>query len=170
MRQQYKITLGDDLRARLDRASKQSGRPVSDEIRARLEQSLDDELFDKQSRDLTASVLNAAREVEIEIGKAWHKHAGAHRTFRRALLRVLSKWRPPDYVDNIFEKVELPAFQDRKHASHPVNDADELGICLADSVLNMPERNHRDRTRALREKTLKDMVKLQQTRGDEGND
>jgi hypothetical protein len=164
MRQQYKITLGDDLRAQLDRASGRSGRPVSEEIRARLEQSLEDEVFDKPSRDFAAAVLDAAREIEMDIGKAWHKHAGAHRTFRRALLRVLSKWRPPDYVDNILEKVELPAFQDRKHASHPVNDADELGIFLADNVLEVPERAARDRVRSAREKTLKEIVKLQQQR------
>jgi hypothetical protein len=164
MRQQYKISLGDELRAQLDRASGRSGRPVSEEIRARLEQSLGDEVFDKPSRDFAAAVLDAAREVEIEIGKAWHKHAGAHRTFRRALLRVLSKWRPPDYVDNSLENVELQTFQDRRHASHPVNDADELGICLADNVLHMPDRAARDKVRAAREKTLKEIVKLQQQR------
>jgi predicted DNA-binding protein len=162
MRQQYKITLGDDLRAQLDRASGRSGRPVSEEIRARLEQSLEDEVFDKPSRDFAAAVLDVAREIEMEIGNAWHKHAGAHRTFRRALLRILSKWRPPDYVDNILENVELSAFQDRKHASHPVNDADELGIFLADDVLQMPERIARGAVRAAREKTLKEIVKLQQ--------
>ena len=170
MRQQYKITLGDDLRARLDRASKQSGRPVSDEIRARLEQSFDDELFDEQSRELTAAIMEAAREVATETDKSWHRDAAAHRTFRRAMLRILSKWRPADYVDNILEQVDLPPFQDRKHASLPVNDADELGIFLADNVLNMPDRAQRDRTRSANETTLKEIVKLQQTRGDEGND
>jgi predicted DNA-binding protein len=164
MRQQYKITLGDDLRARLDRASESNGKPVSDEIRARLEQSLEDDAFDVPTRDLAAAMAAVAREVEIEVGKSWHKDAGAHRTFRRALLRTLSKWRPADYVDNLFENVELPAFQDRKHASHPVNDADQLGIFLADDVAHLPERAKRDRVRGARESTLKEILKLQQQR------
>jgi hypothetical protein len=121
-------------------------------------------VFDKPSRDFAAAMAAVAREVETEVGKSWHKDAGAHRTFRRALLRALSKWRPADYVDNVLENVELPAFQDRKHASHPLNDADELGIFLADDVLHVPERAARDRQRGTREKTLKEIVKLQQQR------
>jgi predicted DNA-binding protein len=170
MRQQYKITLGDDLRARLDSASKQSGRPVSDEIRARLEQSLDDDLFDEQSRELAASILETAREVEAETGASWHRAGATHRTFRRAMLRILSKWRPADYVDNILEQVELSPFQERQHATQPINDADQVGIALADMVLNVPERTARANMRVTMEKTLKDMVKLQQSRGEEGND
>jgi predicted DNA-binding protein len=164
MRQQYKITLGDDLRSRLDEASKTSGRPVSEEIRVRLEGSLDKDLFDNQSRELATAILEAAREVEIETGAPWHRSGAAHRTFRRAMVRILSKWRPADYVDNILERIHLLPFQERQHASHPLNDADELGIALADDVLEMPDRSDRDRVREAREQTLRDIVKLQQER------
>ena len=85
------------------------------------------------------------------------------------MLRILSKWRPSDYVDNPFEQVELPPFQSRKHASHPVNDADELGVCLADNVLNFPDRDARAKVRASQEKTLKEIVKLQQERGSDND-
>jgi predicted DNA-binding protein len=169
MRQQYKITLGDDLRARLDKASKRSGRPVSDEIRARLEQSLDDDLFDEQSRELAAAILEAAREVKIETGAAWHSSGSAHRTFRRAMVRILSKWRPADYEDNLLANVLLPPFQDRSHASEPINDADELGIVLADNILTFSDREARGRLRAARELSLKEIVKHQKREG-ESND
>jgi hypothetical protein len=169
MRQQYKLTLGDDLRARLDKASKESGRPISDEIRDRLERSLDADLFDEQSRDLAGAILEAAPEVATETGRPWHRDGAAHRTFRRAMLRILSKWRPSDYVDNLLEQVELPPFQSRKHASHPVNDADELGICLADDVLNLPDRDARARVRQAREKTLKEIVRVQKQRGSDND-
>jgi hypothetical protein len=169
MRQQYKITLGDDLRARLDAASERSGRPVSDEIRERLEQSLDDDAFDDQTRELTAAILEVAREVETETGAAWPCDGAAHRTFRRAMLRILSKWRPADYEENPLATVDLPPFQDRAHASHPLNDADELGIALADNVLKMPDRSHRNRAREAREQTLRDIVKLQRDRGSDND-
>jgi hypothetical protein len=143
---------------------KKSELGVSEEIRRRVEQSFEADAYDRQTREFATVVQDAAREVEIELGRAWHQDGGAHRTYRRAILRVLSKWRPPDYVDNILEKVELPRFQEREHASQPVNDADELGIFLADGVLKTPDRTARANFRAAQEKTLKEIVKLQQRR------
>jgi predicted DNA-binding protein len=170
MRQQYKITLGDDLRARLDRAGKHSGRPVSDEIRARLEQSLDDDdLSDEQSGELAAVILKAAREVSLDVGAPWHADAGAYRTFRRVITTALAKWRPAGIPDSTLENVELTPFQGRPHASYPTNDTDDLGVWIAHDVLENPDNVERARIRASREKTLKEIVKLQQERGSDND-
>src|ERR1019366_10427851 len=99
-------------------------------------------------------------EVSLEGGSPWHANAGAYRAFSRGLRRVVSKQRPPGTPDSLIESVQLPPFQEREHASHPLNDADELGMSLADDVLEIPEREHRDRVRAAREATLKEMAKL----------
>ena len=143
---------------------------TADSIKRGLELLAIEEGADGPTRDFALLIFDLAREVELETGAAWHADPAAHRMFRRTLLRAISKWRPPDYVDNILEPVMLPPFQEREHATQPLNDADELGIALADMVLNVPDRAARTKVRESREKTLKDLVKLHQTRGEEGND
>jgi predicted DNA-binding protein len=170
MRQQYKITLGDELRARLNAASERSGRPVSEEIRARLEQSLEGEVFDKPTLDFAAAVLDVAREVEIETEAPWHADAGAYRTLQRAIRMVLAKWRPAGVPDDTWEEVKLAPYQERPHASHPTNDTNALGVWIAHDVLETPDRNDRARIRAAREQALKEIVKLEQNREEDSND
>jgi hypothetical protein len=66
--------------------------------------------------------------------------------------------------------VELTPFQERPRATHPTNDADDLGIAIAHHVLELPDPTIRARVRTAREKTLQDILKLHQNRGDEGNE
>jgi hypothetical protein len=82
----------------------------------------------------------------------------------------LSKWRPAGVPDFTFEKVELKPFQERQHATQPLNDADEVGVALAEMVHGTPEPEHRARLRSAMEESLKQLVKFQETRGAEGND
>ncbi|MCK1652256.1 hypothetical protein IVA88_12515 [Bradyrhizobium sp. 149] len=170
MRQQYKITLGDDLRAKLEAASTKSGRPMSEEIRERLERSLDADVFDEQTRELASLIPKLAAEAETELGAKWHDDGGAHRVFRRMFVRALSKWRPSGYNDNLMTEVPVTPFNVRAHASQPINDADQLGIALADMVLTTPDDASRGKVREAQEQTLKEIVKLQKSRGVEGND
>jgi hypothetical protein len=59
----------------------------------------------------------------------------------------------------------------RGDRNEPLNSGHHCApVSLADDVLEIPDREHRDRVRAAREATLKEMMKLQQTRGEEGND
>jgi hypothetical protein len=125
---------------------------------------------DKSTLELAAAIFGIAHDVEIEAGGKWHSDGKAHRAFRRALLTAISKWRPADYNDNIFDLVELAPLDKRPHASHPVQDADALGIAVAYDVLEVPDPGTRERVRAAREKTLQEILKLQQNRGSEGND
>jgi hypothetical protein len=119
---------------------------------------------------LARQIFDLAREVSLDAGASWHANAGAHRAFARGLLNVVLKQRPPGAPDSWLESVKLAPFQQRNHASHPVDDGDELGMCLADDVLEIPDREQRDRIRTAREHTLKEMVKLHETRGAKGND
>lgn len=143
---------------------------ITDTIKRGLELVAIEEGVDYATRSLALQIFDLAREVSLEAGSPWHANAGAYRAFSRGLRRVVSKQRPPGTPDSLIESVQLPPFQEREHASHPLNDADELGMSLADDVLEIPEREHRDRVRAAREATLKEMAKLHQTRGEEGND
>jgi len=143
---------------------------ITDTIKRGLELVAIEEGADDATRSLALQVFDLAREVSLDAGAAWHSDAGTYRAFQRGLRRVVAKRRPAGTPDSLIESVQLPPFQEREHASHPLNDADELGMSLADDVLEIPEREHRGRVRAAREATLKEMTKLQQTRGDEGND
>jgi hypothetical protein len=143
---------------------------VPDSIKRGLEFVAIEEDADEATRSLAVIVFELAREIELEAGVPWHANGISHRAFRRMLLRAISKWRPADYNDNILEPVRLEPLDRRPLASHPVGDADALGIQLADDVLRTPDRATRDRVRALRKETLQAILKLQQSRGDEGND
>jgi hypothetical protein len=125
---------------------------------------------DEPTRALARLVIELAREVELELGVSWHASGVAHRTFRRMLLGAISKWRPADYNDNILDPVELAPLDKRPHASHPVDDADALGIALVNDVLNTPDRAKRDRRRALNKETLQEILRLHRNRKAEGND
>jgi hypothetical protein len=168
MRQQYKITLGDELRALLEEASARSGRPMSEEIRERLERSLNVDRFDQPTREFAQLIFVIAREVELDIGTKWHADPAAHRVFQRMVRYVMTKWRPANYNDNPFDKVEVAPFQERAHAIYPINDADELGVALGDRILRIPRQNL-DSMRSDMEQSLKEMVQFQQQR-DRGED
>lgn len=143
---------------------------ITDSIKRGLDLLAIEEKADGPTRDFALLIFYLAREVELETGAAWHADPAAHRVFRRALLRTLSKWRPVDYVDNIFEPVVLPPFQERGHVTQTLNDADALGIALADMVLRTPDREARARLRTLMEESVKEIVRVQNSRGEEGND
>jgi hypothetical protein len=143
---------------------------TADSIKRGLELLAIEEGVDDATRSLARQIFDLAREVSLDVGASWHADAGAYRTFQRGLRRVVAKKRPPGGSDNFLENVQLPPFQQREHASHPLNDADELGMSLADDVLEIPDRAHRARVRAASEETLKEIVKLQQNRVEESND
>jgi hypothetical protein len=143
---------------------------ITDSIKRGLEFLAIEEEADEPTRNLALLIFELAREVQLETGAPWHTDAGAYRTLQRAIRRALAKWRPAGVPDDTWEEVKLTPFQERSHASYPTNDTDELGVWIAHHVLGTPDRDDRARTRTDREQALKEIAKLHQTRGDEGND
>jgi hypothetical protein len=128
--QRLKIALPDELRARLDGASAKSGRSVAEEIRRRCEQSFAQETVDKPTQDVVEAMPEMAAAMELEMGSAWHKHAGAHYAFGQVILTRLERFRPKG-------PIEMPAQSDRPNATvTPVGkkDAKSLLEMLARSV------------------------------------
>jgi hypothetical protein len=160
----------DRHRSRLPPNAHESGREHPQQVAPEVASGQHAEGADEASVELALAVLEIAREVEIETDAKWHADGKAHRAFRRALLTAISKWRPADYDDNLFNEVELGPLEKRPHASHPVANADELGIAIAHHVLGIPDRKTRDKVREARKETLKEMLKLHQNREGEGND
>jgi hypothetical protein len=86
------LRLPRELHAELKRAA--GGRSVSEEMRARLEQSLLRDLAnDAPTRALTEAISELARNVKAYYGD-WHENPYAFAVFRVAVETLLSKMRP----------------------------------------------------------------------------
>jgi hypothetical protein len=107
---QLKASVPDELAERLERASAKSGRSLSAEICARVEASFAQEALDKPTRDFLEGVPEMAAATELEMGSAWHKHAGTHYLFGEVILARLERFRPKG-------PIEMPAQADRPHAT-----------------------------------------------------
>jgi hypothetical protein len=84
---QLKISLSDDLRARLDAAASKSGNSVAEEIRQRLDHTfeLDDDKRDPLTEILVDDVRRLTDEIEIQAGVPWHADLRAHETLQALL-------------------------------------------------------------------------------------
>jgi hypothetical protein len=129
-----------------------------------------EEKADEPTRQFVSLILKLAREVELETGSSWHVDAGAYRTFRRAIMVAGAKWHPTGVPDATIKRVQLKPFQERPHASHPTDEADDLGVWLAHDVVDTPDDENRARVRAAREKSLRKIVWLHQNREGAGNE
>jgi hypothetical protein len=107
---QLKASMPDELAERLERASAKSGRSLSAEICARVETSFAQEAVDKPTRDFLEGVPEMAAATELELGSAWHKHAGAHYLFGQLILSRLERFRPKG-------PIEMPTQADRPYAT-----------------------------------------------------
>lgn len=82
--QQFKITLGDDLRAKLDESSKNNQRSIAEEIRQRLEISFDIQA-DANTLDLIYAILFLAHETMRDLGSTWWGDERARSAFLAAV-------------------------------------------------------------------------------------
>ena len=127
---QMKVALSDELRARLDAASAQSGQSVAEEIRSRVETSFRQEaILDKPTSDFLTGVALMPAEIEREVGVAWHKHAGAHEVFTQAILSRLEELKPKGPT----------VFGDRPHATTSDDDPNQLGPMVEYRLRRQPD-------------------------------
>jgi hypothetical protein len=152
---QYKVSLPDDLHARLEAARKKSGRSLSDEIRTRIEQSLEKDV-DKPTRDFLTGVALMPAEIELETGAAWHKHPAAFAVFREAILRRLARLKPEGGTLRSY------AFGKRPHQAMPgPADPEELGVWIESQLHKFPDYTNSEYRRAL-EESYRELLKLHQ--------
>jgi hypothetical protein len=107
---QFKVTLGDDLRAKLDAAAAASGESLAEEIRARVEQTIRDEAdFDARTLALGRDVMRLSRLIERHAEVPWHGHAAARAAFVSAFARYLEGYTPqPDGPGQIAPAMARP--------------------------------------------------------------
>jgi predicted DNA-binding protein len=126
---QLKVALPDDLRARLDDASEKSGRSVAEEIRVRLETSLERDVdVDKPSTDFLENVARMAAEIARETGANWHQHAGAHEVLTLAIQQWLEPLKPKGPT----------AFGNRPHATVSTDDPRQLAALIVYRLRRQP--------------------------------
>jgi hypothetical protein len=82
--QQFKITLGEDLRSKLDQMSVFNGRSIAEEIRQRLEMTFDLQ-GDGHTLDLIYALLFLAHETMRDFGSTWWGDERARSAFMAAV-------------------------------------------------------------------------------------
>jgi hypothetical protein len=127
--QRLKIALPDELRARLDAASKKSGQSVAEEIRSRVEASFTRETADQPTADFLEGLARMAAEIALECGGAWYAHAGSHETFAHAILSRLLRLKPEGST----------TFGARPYATVSSDDPHDLGVLIEERLHQLPD-------------------------------
>jgi hypothetical protein len=92
---QLKVSLPEELRAKLGTASAASGRSLADEIRTRVERTFEQDAIDAPTRDLAADVVWIADQIARDTGSAWHRKPKAREALVAALQTYLAITEPP---------------------------------------------------------------------------
>jgi hypothetical protein len=161
-KRQMGVALSDDLRRELETASVRAGHSIAEEIRRRLEWTLDLEPVDEATREFVKALAILATEIELETGAAWHSHAGAHKAFRQGLLWLLDELKPEADV----------TFGTRLHRANPTDDPQIIGITAALEIWTMRNGSRQDREsrRVKREHICRQILEMQQRDEQEEDD
>jgi hypothetical protein len=119
---QFKITLGDDLREKLDDACYISLRSVAEEIRQRLEMSFDLD-GDERTLDLIYAMLFFARAVEIDFNRRWWLNEKARSAFLAAVVDQITSY--------VIDSAEVPNRLTRKQSSAHDDPPEAIGRTFA---------------------------------------
>jgi hypothetical protein len=85
---QLKVSLPDDLRAKLDKASESSGKSLGDEIRTRLERTFHEDAVDGPTRNLIEAVKWISAEIGRQVQIPWYFSVKS----KEALSTALQTW------------------------------------------------------------------------------
>src|SRR5262245_47456441 len=98
---QLKVSLPDDLRDRIEKASAASGLSLGEEIRRRIERSLDEEqAFDRQTLELAEDIKVRARKVQQQSEYPWYGHPKSREALAHAVAIWLSKEIKPSTAES----------------------------------------------------------------------
>jgi hypothetical protein len=117
---QFKITLGDELREKLDEACSISMRSVAEEIRQRLEMSFDLQ-GDERTLDLIYAMLFLAQAIELDFDRPWWRNEKARSAFLAAVADQITSY--------AIDSAEPPSRTQRKQVTD--DPPDVIGRTLA---------------------------------------
>ncbi|QOZ71735.1 hypothetical protein [Bradyrhizobium arachidis] len=134
---QFKITLGDELRAKLDDSSLRNFRSVAEDIRQRLEMSFDID-GDGHTLDLIYAILFLAHETMRDFGTTWWGDERARSAFMAAIADQVMSY--PISPSDLAAK-PLITLGTREQQAGPEDPPEAIGRAIA--------RNYRRRVRPL---------------------
>src|SRR5262245_47223368 len=103
---QLKVSLPDELRAEIEEAAAKAGHSLGEEIRQRLERTLQDDGIDPATRKLMAAIGDLHVLARSQPNHSWHQQPAAHRVFRHAIVARLARLRPTG--EPVFAPGDLP--------------------------------------------------------------
>jgi hypothetical protein len=117
------VSLPDALREKLDAAVAKSGNSLGEEIRQRLERTIEQDAIDLVTRELLTGIVNLAANIQADLGAAWHSSQDVQEVFAAAVALRLAGYKP---TQNLFEAMGFG-----KLAANQVKEApDALGAVI----------------------------------------
>jgi hypothetical protein len=145
---QLKISLPDTLRDQLDAAVAKSGNSLGEEIRQRLERTIEQDALDPITRELLTGIADLAAGVQADLGTPWHAYGEVLNVFAAAVARHLADYTPlpPGGVAGLFRAMgfDEPAARQLKEAP------DVLGATIARTNQRMHSYEYLQRLQAAR--------------------
>jgi hypothetical protein len=149
---QTALRLDEEVMDRL----RQGGRVLADEIRDRVDWTLEIEPCDAATKDFLRQVARMAADIERETGSPWHQHAGSHAALRQALLSRLKRLQPEGSA----------AFGARPHQSGAASDPQEIGVWSEHETWEIRDRDSQAwlHFRAAKEKSWREILAIHRDR------
>jgi hypothetical protein len=92
---QLAVALPPDTRAHLDATAKAGNRSVAEEMRRRIDKSIDWEKFDEVTMELLEGIKQMSALLSQDFGMEWHEHPRAHEAFKVAVAQRIAEYAPP---------------------------------------------------------------------------
>jgi hypothetical protein len=124
---QTAFRLPKELHTKLEKAGRERGGGLSDEIRRRLEASFEGD--DPQTQSLNRTIRLVAAEMQAMFG-AWHQDPFAHAAFKAALAMLLERLKPQG------QPIPHPNPDNLADVLYPSNFPEETGRQIAGQVIH----------------------------------
>jgi hypothetical protein len=94
-KRQLGVALDDQVRSLLENLASKSDRSIADEIRNRIERTIDQDLFDPATRKLGLAIMELARGIQENSGCRWYEQPKAHEALAEGVATLLDGLKPP---------------------------------------------------------------------------
>jgi hypothetical protein len=142
------VSLPDDLREQLDVVVAKSGNSLGEEIRQRLERTIEQDALDPVTRELLTGIADLAAGVQADLGTPWHAYGEVLNVFAAAVAQHLADYKPlsPGEFGDLFRDMGFG----RPAASQLKEAPDVLGATIARANQRMHSYEYLQRLQAAR--------------------
>jgi hypothetical protein len=94
-KRQLGVALDDQVRALLENLASKSDRSIADEIRNRIERTIDQDVFDPATRKLGLAIMELAHGIQENSGCRWYEQPKAHEALAEGVTTLIEGLKPP---------------------------------------------------------------------------